>query len=1079
MNIAGSVRCLFLLILTATIFHGSPSLASEYAVTRTMFPSVASVSNSVLVSSITVSYKHDDDEHEDDGEGNDEDESGNGDDGKGKGRGKDKDDDDRDDDDDTNDDKDDDDDKNDDKDDDDDDKDDDSKNEDDKDEGKGEDGDTYTLNGILSGLANDNRVVLQNNGQEKLQLRSNGHFTFDLELDDKDGYHIKVKHQPSSPSQTCEIINSKGKVSDFKIESVWVNCTTDTHRLRYRAGPNGSITGDTRQTVEDESDGSEVRAAPDSGFRFAQWSDDSKDNPRKDTNVTADVDVTAEFAEEAKEQTDDNGADEKAPRFVDQQDLVINATGLLTQLPTLTKPAAEDDVDGAVDVSLVTERTLFRPGAQEITWTAEDSAGNRAEYAQPFHIYPLISLPPDQQQPPGGTAEVSFLLNGQAPRYPLVVGYSVTAAGSNLERDITDGTVQFGEGESEQVISVHISNDVLAEGIETVRVSLDAATTTEGAANFGTKRTHTISIVDKNFAPTIDLALVQNGRRTRFIDRDGGTVTLVATVKDPNPDDSHTYDWQFPTSIAVTAVDDNIKTLDPRGLDTGLHHVELTVHETNSSPLNSHHSEAFMVGISAQVSNSSGDSDDIYRSAVEQPNVLAHSSDDSHFLIEADPGVRLESGNYALGSNGQSGEDNAGLFELGEGALAEIATDEVPNVGGYVDFQLRNLPIGAATARVVIAQRQAVPDSPVYRKFGSGLWFNLDETVDDNIASAAGAEGVCPPPGSADYRPGVTPGDWCLQLTLSDGGPNDADGEVNGVIVDPGGVGSSDSATEVDASEQSQPPNEDPNQLRTGGGGALVTGGLLILALLGFLAHLDRRPRSRAGGKFSFHIRSQRKGRHISGLLLLGLLAVAAKPVPVAAGELITTFDPLYLTANIGYVSTQIGNQEIDRRYADNGFVAETLSSEGDRAGWNFGVGYRATARFSLEISYVDLGEVEVLFESPETNSELASIHPESGQGAAFSAMYRYPVTRRIGASGLLGAFVWEGDFFTHHESDRVSYSEDRSTDVFYGLGIDYIVSPEWSFQSEIQRFEFDNDPSHVFSVGLKFRIFEWLNRIY
>lgn len=1061
MNIAGSVRCLFLLVLTAAIFHGSPILASEYAVTPTIFPSVASVSNSVLVSSITVSYKHDDDEHEDDG-GSDEDESDNGDDGKGKGKDKDKDDNDKDDDDK------------------DDDKDEDSKDDDDKDDDdKDKDGGAYTLNGILSGLASDNHLVLQNNGQEELQLRSNGHFAFDLELDDKDGYHVKVKHQPSSPNQTCEVINGKGKISDFKIDSVWVNCTTDTHRLRYRAGPNGSITGDTRQTVEDEQDGSEVRAAPDSGFRFAQWSDDSKDNPRKDTNVTADVDVTAEFAEEEKEQTDDNGADEKAPRFVDKRELTINATGLLTQLPTLTKPAAEDDVDGPVDVTLVTERTLFRPGAQEIIWAAEDSAGNRAEYAQPFHIYPLISLPPDQQQPPGGTAEVSFLLNGQAPRYPLVVGYSVTAAGSNLERHITDGTVRFEEGESEQVISVHISNDVLADGIETAHVSLDAATTTDGAANFGTKRTHRISIVDRNFAPTIDLALIQDDRRTRFIDRDGGKVTVVATVKDPNPDDSHTYDWQFPTSIAVTNVDDNIKTLDPRGLDSGLHHVGLTVHETNSSPLNSHHSEAFMVGTSAQVSSSSGDSDDIYRSAVEQPNVLAHSSGDSHFLIEADPGVRLELGNYALGSNVQSGEDNAGLFELGEGALAEIATDEVPNVGGYVDFQLRNLPVGAATARVVIAQRQAVPDSPVYRKFGSGVWFNLDETADDNIASAAGAEGVCPPPGSAEYRPGVTPGNWCVQLTLSDGGPNDADGEVNGVILDPGGVGSSDSAAEVDAPEQSQPPNEDPNQLRTGGGGAVVTGGLLILALLGFLAHLGRWPRSPAGGKSSFNKRIRRKGRHVSGLLLLGLLAVAAKPVPVAAGELITTFDPLYLTANIGYVSTKIDNREMDRRYADNGFVAETLSSEGNRAGWNFGVGYRATARLSLEIAYADLGEVDVLFESPETSSELASIHPESGQGAAFSAVYRYPVTRRLGASGRLGVFVWEGDFFTHHESNRVSYSEDRNTDVYYGLGIDYIYNPEWSIQSEIQRFEFANDPSHVFSVGLKFRIFEWLNRMY
>ena len=35
---------------------------------------------------------------------------------------------------------------------------------------------------------------------------------------------------------------------------------------------------------------------------------------------------------------------------------------------------------------------------------------------------------------------------------------------------------------------------------------------------------------------------------------------------------------------------------------------------------------------------------------------------------------------------------------------------------------------------------------------------------------------------------GLTEGDSCLQLTLEDGGPNDADGEVNGVFKDPSGV---------------------------------------------------------------------------------------------------------------------------------------------------------------------------------------------------------------------------------------------------------------------------------------------------
>jgi hypothetical protein len=39
------------------------------------------------------------------------------------------------------------------------------------------------------------------------------------------------------------------------------------------------------------------------------------------------------------------------------------------------------------------------------------------------------------------------------------------------------------------------------------------------------------------------------------------------------------------------------------------------------------------------------------------------------------------------------------------------------------------------------------------------------------------------------YKDGLQQGPYCVQLTLQDGGPNDADGRFNGVIKDPGGVG--------------------------------------------------------------------------------------------------------------------------------------------------------------------------------------------------------------------------------------------------------------------------------------------------
>ena len=42
--------------------------------------------------------------------------------------------------------------------------------------------------------------------------------------------------------------------------------------------------------------GNAVTALPDGGYHFVQWSDGSTANPRTDTNVTANVSVTASFA---------------------------------------------------------------------------------------------------------------------------------------------------------------------------------------------------------------------------------------------------------------------------------------------------------------------------------------------------------------------------------------------------------------------------------------------------------------------------------------------------------------------------------------------------------------------------------------------------------------------------------------------------------------------------------------------------------------------------------------------------------------------------------------------------------------
>lgn len=66
--------------------------------------------------------------------------------------------------------------------------------------------------------------------------------------------------------------------------------------LAYTAGTGGSITGETSQTVLYGESGTTVTAVPVEGYEFVRWSDGVTTATRTDSNVTANITVTAEFA---------------------------------------------------------------------------------------------------------------------------------------------------------------------------------------------------------------------------------------------------------------------------------------------------------------------------------------------------------------------------------------------------------------------------------------------------------------------------------------------------------------------------------------------------------------------------------------------------------------------------------------------------------------------------------------------------------------------------------------------------------------------------------------------------------------
>jgi hypothetical protein len=95
----------------------------------------------------------------------------------------------------------------------------------------------------------------------------------------------------------------------------------------------------------------------------------------------------------------------------------------------------------------------------------------------------------------------------------------------------------------------------------------------------------------------------------------------------------------------------------------------------------------------------------------------------------------------------------------------------------------------AAPQQLSFPRLAAIPADAWCRKYFAEFgWSNFVTDSNNSVKSTLGQPGVCPPPGDSAYFDGTTEGDFCIQLTLEDGSPNDEDFEANGVIKDPGGI---------------------------------------------------------------------------------------------------------------------------------------------------------------------------------------------------------------------------------------------------------------------------------------------------
>jgi hypothetical protein len=139
---------------------------------------------------------------------------------------------------------------------------------------------------------------------------------------------------------------------------------------------------------------------------------------------------------------------------------------------------------------------------------------------------------------------------------------------------------------------------------------------------------------------------------------------------------------------------------------------------------------------------------------------------------------------------------------------------------GLFDFVFEAPPGFGVLAYIVLPQITPIPANAQYRILLASGWHNFQTDFDNQLYSATGEAGHCPPPGDSSYSPGLHEGDFCVQLKVSSSA-NDADGVIDSQFASLGGV-----AVEADVASEPQKPIEAP---KSDGGGGLIHQAMLLV----------------------------------------------------------------------------------------------------------------------------------------------------------------------------------------------------------------------------------------------------------
>ena len=180
-----------------------------------------------------------------------------------------------------------------------------------------------------------------------------------------------------------------------------------------------------------------------------------------------------------------------------------------------------------------------------------------------------------------------------------------------------------------------------------------------------------------------------------------------------------------------------------------------------------------------------------------------------------------------------------------------------------------------------------------------------------------------------------------------------------------------------------------------------------------------------------------------------------------------------YVDARVGTAYTSVSNSDLENGFARQGVDATVYSVDSHRTGYALLVGMTVADHLSAELGYLDLGKVELSFDTTATAIDLARVHPESGSGATLGLRYSYPLASGFSAQARAGLFAWSGDYSTHRGDTKVDHDTESHTDFYWGGGVSYALTDRIDVGLEYQRVEFTHYATGFLNAGVLWR-FDW-----